>query len=572
MIRKTTPLGRLIYFLGSLNFALILLGTIAIACAVATIFESRFDTKVAQTYIYKAPWFVFWLGFLCVNLFCVTLTRWPWQKKHLGFVITHYGIITLLIGAVIGSKFGFEGNVTLHAGEPPANRLTTARSVIQLEGPMDRALYTLPFDAAAVRPSEKRPKRFGVPGTKWRIVADNYAPDLVRDPRLVKTEGGRPGLILKMDSRMAAQQLGIPLLLHDPELGSADLFGLAKIQWMESLPAHEPKRERETQVVFGNYAPIVQSVGGGSGIPIHLSKDGAELTIAQETYRRAEVMDRELTVGSAKVRPSGYWPDFVMQNGRPATQSQEPRNPAVMLQVDYEAAPPARGLALELAPGRGGVNYQFVRDGRIVSRGAASAGEEFVSGWMDWRVRVEEYEPSAALRFETRLPREGESKTGIPGFWARLETEDGARGEPRWVESGRLTELAAGEARVRIGYGLEIIKVSFNLKLLNFEVPRYEGTETPSDYISTLEFTDLRTGQSRMGVAKMNHPASWPGGFWAVTTGLNYKFSQAEWNPRDLGETTLQVLYDPGWLLKWTGSLAICIGIALMFYWRPKKA
>ena len=55
----------------------------------------------------------------------------------------------------------------------------------------------------------------------------------------------------------------------------------------------------------------------------------------------------------------------------------------------------------------------------------------------------------------------------------------------------------------------------------------------------------------------------------ANLTGINYKFSQAEWNPQNLEETTLQVLYDPGWLLKWIGSLGICVGIAIMFYWRP---
>jgi hypothetical protein len=69
----------------------------------------------------------------------------------------------------------------------------------------------------------------------------------------------------------------------------------------------------------------------------------------------------------------------------------------------------------------------------------------------------------------------------------------------------------------------------------------------------------------------MNHPASFPGGFLANVTGINYKFSQAEWNPQNLEETTLQVLSDPGWLLKWMGSLAICIGIAMMFYWKEKK-
>ncbi len=67
----------------------------------------------------------------------------------------------------------------------------------------------------------------------------------------------------------------------------------------------------------------------------------------------------------------------------------------------------------------------------------------------------------------------------------------------------------------------------------------------------------------------MNSPAMFPGDFWRSLLGWNYKFSQANWNPDNLNETTLQVLYDPGWPFKWTGSLGICIGIALMFYFMP---
>ncbi len=86
-----------------------------------------------------------------------------------------------------------------------------------------------------------------------------------------------------------------------------------------------------------------------------------------------------------------------------------------------------------------------------------------------------------------------------------------------------------------------------------------------------MEFRDAKTGATKTGVAQMNRPASYPGTFFANVTGINYKFSQAEWNPRDLDQTTLQVLYDPGWLLKWMGSLGICIGIAIMFYWKPNS-
>ncbi|CAN5714769.1 hypothetical protein BH20VER1_BH20VER1_27470 [soil metagenome] len=42
--------------------------------------------------------------------------------------------------------------------------------------------------------------------------------------------------------------------------------------------------------------------------------------------------------------------------------------------------------------------------------------------------------------------------------------------------------------------------------------------------------------------------------------------SQASWNPENLGQSTIQILRDPGWLLKWVGSLLICLGIYFLFY------
>jgi hypothetical protein len=103
-------------------------------------------------------------------------------------------------------------------------------------------------------------------------------------------------------------------------------------------------------------------------------------------------------------------------------------------------------------------------------------------------------------------------------------------------------------------------------------VPRDEGTDTPSNYISSLRFNDPATSREVRGTASMNEPAMFPGDFWRSLLGWNYKFSQANWNPDNLNETTLQVLYDPGWPFKWTGSLGICIGIALMFYFMPKRS
>ena len=94
--RGTSAFWMAVHLLGSLNVAVILLVTIAGMIAFATIMESKFDTAVARCYIYDNPLFTLWLVVLALNLTCAAFTRWPWQKKHIGFVVTHAGIILLL--------------------------------------------------------------------------------------------------------------------------------------------------------------------------------------------------------------------------------------------------------------------------------------------------------------------------------------------------------------------------------------------------------------------------------------------------------------------------------------------
>ncbi|MFM8716083.1 MAG: cytochrome C biogenesis protein ResB, partial [Spartobacteria bacterium] len=528
-------------------------------------------------YIYKAPWFIVWLAVLCINLFAVTLTRWPWEKKHAGFIITHYGIITLLIGAMVGLHTGFEGNVTLHKDKGPVRKVTVNRSIIQVESPNDSALYVMPFDAATVRPSEKRPRVFEVPQTNLQIIADGFSDNLIKEETLVPSESGGPGVMLRFTSPRMGQTLEMPLVLEGKTPQERDFFGLARVVFQSELPPPKPPGGSETQMVFGKFAPVVQGEEKATGIRVMLGADGRKITIAPPdaaavTYLRADVMKTPIEAGGFLVTVEDYWPDFEMVAGRPATKSDQPNNPAALVRI--QSARAAEGDStptLVAAPGGDGIRYQLQRGGATLASGTAKTDESFSTGWADWQVEVLGYYPEAAVRSTMKpgppLPK---GETGVPGFRARLVSPDKKDSETRWVPSGEITSLTDGLNVVRIGYGLELRPMPFAMRLLNFEVPRYEGTETPSNFIATVEFKEDGTGFTKTGTARMNHPASFPGTVFANFTGINYKFSQAEWNPRDLGETTLQVLYDPGWLLKWFGSLAICVGIAIMFYFKPK--
>lgn len=568
---------RLIHALGSLQLALVLLATIALACAVATFAESGFNAKIAQAYIYKAPWFLLWLGVLCVNLFAATLTRWPWERRHAGFIVTHYGIIVLLVGAMVGLKTGFEGNVTLRKDAPPVTRVVTNRSVIQVEAPGESALYVMPFDAELARPRPQRPRVFPVPGTPLKIVATDYAPSLVRRPQLVRSERGVPGVLLELEGSMAPQPLRFALSLASRADAERDFFGLATLRLAEEIAP--PAAPVETRMVFAHYQPVSDPGGPRVPLEVRLSADGTRIGFYREDgsgaiYRLEDVLGLALEEGGVAAVVESYWPDFVMREGRPTSASSEPRNPAALVRLSSTPAASSSRPELDLrVTEEGSVEYALRRGALITARGRARPGDSFATGWADWSVRIVAAETQAEMIEEVLPGPPADPRTHpVPGFLAQLENSDRTRGPARWIESGRVVSLTDGRHVVRIGYGLETRPLPFSLRLVHFEVPRDEGTDAPADFRATVEFRDLRTGETKAGLARMNQPASFPGTFWAKVTGLNYKFSQAEWNPRDLNETTLQVLYDPGWLLKWLGSLGICAGIALQFYWRPRPS
>src|SRR3989344_2994939 len=102
--------------LGSLKFAIFLIASLVALLVASTFTESFYGTPFAQKVFYRAGWFDFFLALVWVNIFCATLTRWPFKNQHIGFVITHIGILTLLAGTLLTRLFGIEGQMTLFEG------------------------------------------------------------------------------------------------------------------------------------------------------------------------------------------------------------------------------------------------------------------------------------------------------------------------------------------------------------------------------------------------------------------------------------------------------------------------
>jgi hypothetical protein len=135
----------------------------------------------------------------------------------------------------------------------------------------------------------------------------------------------------------------------------------------------------------------------------------------------------------------------------------------------------------------------------------------------------------------------------------------------QWVPAGWQVTVPTMPKPIGIAYGWRSVPLPIGLELLGFEVARNEGNDAPAGFKSTLRVSTAN-GESAIGQCSMNRPFSFPGAWWRTWSGLTFKISQASWNPENLEQSTVQILRDPGWSLKWIGSLFVVAGVFMMFY------
>jgi hypothetical protein len=605
-------------FFSSLKLAVVLLAVLIIGAIAGTLYESTFDAKVARAYVYGASWFNIWLLFLAANLTVSALSRWPWKKHHVAFLITHLGIITLLTGSLIGRTWGIEGTITLFKGEPPSNRLLVDQHQLRVRD-TDGVVKGYPAEFIHRPPTPQKPWDLGLLAGGARLSIVGYAPALEGklNPKPV-TEGGAPALHFTIATAMMNQHLESWLLADDHQHGSFNM-GLATIELKRGTapvntspvaPAatEETKSPAEVEIeetVFAfAKAPEAQIAkalkGGNTGAKVQLTqpssaggsnKGSVVVNLAGKTWTFGVAQDlgKDMPMEGSPftLRIDNYWADFRIDNGKPGSISDQPNNPAVVVTlrgngVPVSAAPDAHGDTPGVtpdmpAPGAtppnrltlfiaedGSVTYDLASRKFGHSTGPLEANKALTTGWADWQLTLDHTMPHAEEWMDFNPVADAPATAELPDG-VRIRLQKGSEISEQWIPAGWQVSVPTSSSSVQVAYGWMQIPLPIALELVEFEVQRNEGSDSPAGFKSTVRVTNLE-GQTATGQCWMNNPFSFPGEWWRTWTGLTYKMSQASWNPENLGQSTIQILRDPGWLLKWIGSLLIVSGIFMLFY------
>jgi ResB-like family len=555
-------------FLASLKLAVILLVALAVILAVATFYESLYDTKTAQHLVYKSPLFALFLSFIGINLTCSAIMRFPWKKSQTGFVVTHLGIIIILLGSLVTMYKGVDGSVALEEGEI-ASRVMIDEPVLYF----GRSLTTLVEIPAEYRWNPPEPEKtlysYPLSGEEDMVATiDDYYHHAKSETLYVMSDTGMPAAELRLSNENVDQKLWLTPALGQVSLGPATLA----FSRLPDKTAEDKFREGASESSRG----IVQLLVEDNPQVVDLDR----LTPNQPFPLEYEGATLELL---------RYLPHATIVDNELVSKSPQPHNPAVELVLKTPKASQTWLLFSKLPElntrvASSGDNFQAsliysreeATDQRSLELGLTASGQllcridgkkvvpiregdSIDTGWMNLKAELVSYLPVARQeKLVTEvIPKKGKEDKA-PGPAIRLTLDQVNQGQPLWLERGDIRKLMDDTGReLYIGYGYKSVTLPFKIELKDFRIGFDPGTQTAATYES-----DILVGESLHTVA-MNEPYEQDG----------YKVFQASFSKTASGGdvSVFSIAKDPGIELKYFGSILMVLGIIIMFYFKPKK-
>ena len=180
------------------------LSALIILFAVGTFYESAHGRMAAQEVIYGSVWMTVLVSLLALNIIAVMIDRWPWKKRHIGFLLAHFGIIFVIVGSLMTRFYGVDGNLRL-ALEERGGQITTSSTSLMVYSSFDaKNLTELHREQVYFfrrSPQPKKPHLVQL-GSDVLKITDFYASATAREKYIQALRGG-PALYFQIEGSQA---------------------------------------------------------------------------------------------------------------------------------------------------------------------------------------------------------------------------------------------------------------------------------------------------------------------------------------------------------------------------------
>lgn len=560
-------------FLGSLTTAVILLIVIAGVLAWGTIYEVRFGTAAVQRFVYQSFWFQILLGVLALNLAISALRRLPWRLHHVSFLLAHLGIILILLGGIIGGRFGIEGQMIIP--EAQAERLLQLpQNVLVVSTPNPGVPQIIPtrFESQAWvhEPHELFPIRFE--HRSIDLVVDRYYPD-AEVKEHVGGGGKEENPAIHVYLSHEGHEEEVWLLARDPER-----FGM---RWAD---IHLLFLEPDTQTQLAGLLGLTPTVSENRGVVV--------IEWPQQNIRREipvpDVLGEPIAITGTPyvVTFKDYFADFSITEEGPVSQSNQPNNPAVAfalsgpegvdahllfaLHPDFPALhgrehkihahvsyshPASTGV---LPPNTiaivrhssGALSCVLTDEGSERHLVSCAVGGHYRHPWLGYSFSIVEAQNQAKIAVEVT------NRTNtVRREMLHVMAQEGTSTAETWLGLNNRVELSLPEGIVTLEYRPAQRELPMAIKLLDFRKIDYPGMQMAAGFESDVELTDPQRGLMLMRKISMNNPLRYRG----------FSFFQSSYIPGPTETTVLSVRNDPGTPLVYAGFIIVILGVVAMF-------
>ncbi len=568
-------LEKLFRFFSSLKLAVILILSLAAALAAGTIQESLHDAKAAREAVYHTWWFACLLMLLAVNVAGAAFSRWPWKRRHTGFVITHAGIILILAGSLMTLALGKNGQMAVRIDQS-SNVVLLENQILVFQVPGKGIDAVFPVKAAPLKKSKVLSL---APWSPVSAKINQVIPAAKAETKISDKNSGAPGVLLRLSGMMG--EMNEWMVLGDSmreriKLGPAEVLLL------------RASNERELDFLMNE-----SNQDALKGELIIMSDD--------KEYRMNLPLSRDSAISipglKQKIRAINSFKDATIKNRKLEEKSSEPNNPALTFEViqgnkrevhsvfsrfpelpsfhgedserqfnlsffykpSYLPVSDRNSLWIIIGP-EGHLYYRVKSKGEFAHKGPLFKSKDFRTGWMDFVFSVEDYRPNIVIEREyTKLPKTEIREDAPSAIQVNLMRKNESR--LVWLELGeKKTVFLDNDISVRLSYILDREILPFALKLLKFNVGRYEGSANPMSYESLVEVSDFNKSRSFKHTIKMNHPLKYGG-----LTFYQAAFQEEAGVP---SASVFAVGKDPGIPVKYLGSIILVLGIGIQFFAR----
>ncbi len=567
-------------FFASLKLAVIVLLSLAVVLIVGSIFESKFGTEVAQFLIYKTTWFSLLLVFLGINVACAALSRYPWQKKHIGFVTVHCGIIILLLGSLTTQKLGIDGSMPVNEGSQESNILLNEKTLqVKNLTTNETKIVPLPFG-----PFPKTGKNiFHLELDKETSLEINrYYPHAYVKERITETKEGPSAIQFQIfNDQMNMSEWIVPQNKDSLNLGPAKV---------ESTIL---KTEKEIKDFLGRPGHLRDSyfLGKLTLTLFHPHPDPREREIIWALKLEQKHLRRWIKIENTpfEINISRFLPHAIVEAGVLTNKSKNPVNPALEFQIrggegiekhtvfsNFPDFPTIHGkkesgnhvkahyefeqdknakLILALAESKKIYYKVLSSSGNTTQKGVLIPQKTYPLGWMNLKLKISQFLPHSEKTRYFEQVEVAPNESGPPSA-VEVHVTHNTQTKKAWLGLGDDLKLE----NFQISYLPKTIPLPFAIELNKFELGFDPGTENPASFKSYVTIKDPSNNLHDKKEIYMNNPLNHKG----------FTFYQASYQMGSMFPTIsiFSVNDDPGRFLKYLGTLCIVIGIILMFYFK----